>query len=143
MQKIERSGLERNECFLDDDGILRIVDHGVSTEGANKTIADIIIEVSKKFRAEGKPVLVIVDVTDMIRSTFRARQQAAKDSKRVDIDGLCYVVGKNSYGRMLLKIALRLFDQNKFHGADTVEEARLWLFDYKSRNIAKNNGGLS
>jgi 4-hydroxy-3-methylbut-2-enyl diphosphate reductase IspH len=138
MQKIERLGFAPAECFIDDDGILRFVLHGHHSLEQNVMLNQIVDDMSRKLRAQGKPVLIMVDVCDMTSSTFRSRQSAAMNSLHIGMDSLCYVGGDNTSNRLLLRLVLRMFDPNRFHYFDSEDLARKWLHDYKSRKVTKD-----
>jgi len=133
MEKITRPNFAPNDCYLDDDGILRFVVHGNHSFEQNILLNKIIDETAARLRAENKPVLILVDVTDMTSSSFRSRQSAAQNSLRIDMDSLCYVGGDNTTNRVLLRLVLRLFDPSRFRYFDNMDLARKWLLDFKSR----------
>jgi len=135
MRKIEKIGFAPDECFLDDDGILRFVLYGVHTLEQNIILNRIIDEVAAELRSQGKPVLILVNITGVEEVPFSVKRNIAQESLRIDMDGLCYVAEEKSPYVPILRLVLKLYDPNRFRLVEDEALARRWLADYSNRKL--------
>lgn len=115
-----------SECHIDDDGIVRFVVHGMLDLPKMTDFCKRVAEMAALQRAKNAPVLIMINVNDETDNTLSARNEAARASRKLDIDRLSYVGDRNVKQRMLLKLVLSLFGP-KFHLADDEATARAWL----------------
>jgi len=139
MEKLDLPGFAPDTCTEDNDGVLHFVLRGNHTLEQNIILIQAIDDYSARHRAVGKPVLVIVDLSDATYLSFRTKQHAAKESLRFDADSLCYVSTNNNTNTILLRMVLRLFDPGRFHLSPTTVDARKWLFAYNTRKRTANH----
>jgi hypothetical protein len=126
------------KASLGSDGLIDLTIFGVHTFEDNVKLFAFLHAASAFRRGQKQPVLIRVNMREMVRADFRARQNTYKQSLTFDLDCLCYVGGKNGAGKELLKLALRMFDPNRFHYFESMDEARDWLLDYKKRKLSKD-----
>lgn len=136
-RKVIRKEFEPNECFIDDDGVMRFVLHGEHTLELNRILCGIVRRESSKLRAAGKPVMMMVDINDLKNATMASRRSAASESLRLDVDGLAYSGGKNTWSSALLKFVLTMFDKERFRYFDNEAAARAWLHTRKHYILKK------
>jgi hypothetical protein len=138
MEKIERAGFEPDECFFDDDGILRFVVRDEHSLEQNEILNAIIDEMAVKLRSQAKPVLVLVDITNIKEVSFKTKQNIARESSRIDVDGLCYFTAVEGPLISVLKLVLKLYDPNRFWLVDDEALAREWLLNYHNRDLSED-----
>jgi hypothetical protein len=138
MSKIEKIGFDPDECFLDDDGILRFVLRGVHTLEQNIILNRIIDETAADLRSQGRPVLILVNIAGVEEVPFSAKRNIAQESLRIDMDGLCYVAEPDSPYVPILRLVLKLYDPNRFSLVEDEASARKWLVNYSNRKFTED-----
>jgi hypothetical protein len=130
--------LEPCKVYDEGNGVFHFVIIGHLSYVQDVAVWEVIDEIAKKQRAQKLPVLLLADLRKMRGADYRARRLMYTNSQTHDFDGLCYVGGNNVASSQLLKLALKLFDTNRFHFTNTAEDAVVWLCDYKKRKLSKD-----
>jgi len=131
MQKILITGLKHDECYIDDDGVIVMMIRDEHTEEAESHTSKALRGAVKMLRAQGKPVLVLINMLESIDVGRMGRLKAYATVMSVGANKIVFVVKRNSSLDRYLLLCRHIVDLKKYNHCYSVADARDWLLNNK------------
>ena len=131
MQKILVTGLTHDECYIDDEGVIVMMIRDMHTEYADYHTSKALREAVGILRAQGKPVLVLINALESADAVRMGRLKAYASVMSVKADKTIIVVRRHSGLDTFLLLCRHIVDTKKYNHCYNVADARDWLLKNK------------
>jgi hypothetical protein len=140
MQKVDYPGLQPNQIFIDDDGIIVFKVRDVYTGERNRIGDEASLKAIAIMRAQHKPALMLADLTELKGITPDGRKGAYEGIQTLGLDRVAYAGGPQVWWlKNLLDMSLALLTRDKYRYYREMKDARKWLLAYKMPANRRNN----